>query len=81
MYLIQNNIDFRTLFQMKIHLIEKYPDWLSDVKENYIKYSGGANEVKNFADFNYFMKKSWMNVRLPIIKKYKLVDKEYESVE
>ncbi len=60
-------------------LKEKYPDWLNDVKENYIKYSGGANEVKNFADFNYFMKKSWMNVRLPIIKKYKLVDKEYES--
>jgi hypothetical protein len=26
----------------ELYLKEKYPDWLSDVKNNYIKYSGGA---------------------------------------
>ena len=77
--------DSRIQFGKKVYdnfvtfLTERYPDWLNDIRENFIKYSGGANEVKNFTDYNYFMRKSWMNVRQPIIKKYKLVDKEYEN--
>ena len=61
------------------YLKEMYPDWLDDIKENYIKYYGGSIDAKNFTDFNYFMKKSWMNARLPIIKRNKIVDKEYAS--
>ena len=56
---------------------EKQPEWLDDIKGNYVNYSGGTNDMKNFEELNYFMNKCWMNVRLPLIKRYELVDKKY----
>jgi hypothetical protein len=61
------------------YLKECHPDWLADIKHNNVVYSGGTINSKTFINFNYFMKKSWMNVRHAIIARHNLVDRKYEN--
>lgn len=51
-----------------------------DVEDNYIKY-GKVDAARNkaFNDFDYFVKKCWMNTRKPLIAKYSIVDKAYDD--
>jgi hypothetical protein len=66
-------------------LLEKHFDtWSYDVETNYIKFGKEeASKNKAFNDFDFFVKKCWMNVRNAVLRYYSLYftvyDKEYDS--
>ena len=60
------------------------PLWLSDIKQNFAKYETGnqsaaAKTNQAFIDFDYKMRKSWMNVRKAILAQNDLKDREYDN--
>ena len=79
-----------TIFpSFKNYLEQKYPKWASDIRDHNLKYEtekeGDNNMNQSFIDFDFAVKKGWMNVRKAVISTYnknnekKVIDRTYSK--
>ena len=61
----------------------KHQKWVADLKLHNKTFESGAKQdskrTKAFLDSDFYIKKSWMNVRKRLIAEYRLVDQSYEK--